>query len=102
MRDTAAYGFSFKETAPFDWPTFTRKRADYVKRLNGIYEKNLLNDGVEYVHGRATFLDPHSVSVTLDDGQKQTVKAKKILIAVGGHPNIPDTPGAAPVRTARA
>lgn len=94
MKDTAAYGFSFKETAPFDWPTFTKKRADYIVRLNGIYEKNLQNDKVEYVHGRAKFLDPHSVEVTLDDGAKATVKAKNILIAVGGHPKIPDTPGA--------
>lgn len=90
-----AYGFSVQETAPFNWGAFVQKRDDYVKRLNGIYEKNLNNDKVEYVHGRATFLDPHSVSVTLDDGSKETIKAKNILIAVGGHPNIPkDVPGA--------
>jgi len=63
--------------------------------LNGIYEKNLGNDHVEFVHGRATLLDKHTIQTTLDDGTKETVKAKKILIAVGGHPNIPkDIPGA--------
>lgn len=89
LRDAKHYGFSFKETAPFDWPLFTDKRAEYVKRLNGIYERNLKNENVEYVHGKATFIDPHSVSVTLDDGSKETITAKHILVAVGGHPNIP-------------
>jgi len=89
MRAAKAYGFSFTETAPFDWATFKHKRDAYVKRLNGIYEKNLANDKVEYIHGRATFLDKHSVEVTLDDGSKQTIKAKNTLVAVGGHPTIP-------------
>lgn len=94
MREAPYYGFSFQETAPFDWTTFSKKRADYVKRLNGIYEKNLKNEKVEYVHGRATFLDPHTVSITLDDGSKAEVRAKNILIAVGGHPNFPPIEGA--------
>ncbi|TKA50284.1 Glutathione reductase, partial [Cryomyces minteri] len=94
MHDAKSYGFSFQETAPFDWTTFKHKRDAYVKRLNGIYEKNLKNDKVEYIHGRATFLNKHEVEVKLDDGSKQPIKAKKILIAVGGHPSLPDTPGA--------
>lgn len=87
IKEAKAYGFSVKETAPFDWTTFKHKRDAYVKRLNGIYEKNLVNDKIEYIHGTATFKDQHSVSVKLDDGSVQDVKAKKILIAVGGRPN---------------
>lgn len=30
----------------------------------------------------------------LDDGSKETIRAKKILLATGGHPNIPNIPGA--------
>ena len=29
----------------------------------------------------------------LDNGSKETIRAKKILLATGGHPNIPDVPG---------
>jgi len=97
MHDAKSYGFHFEETKPFDWPYFKKKRDAYVKRLNGIYEKNLNNDKVEYVHGRATFVDKHSVEVTKDDGSKELIKAKKILIAVGGKPKVPsedDIPGA--------
>ncbi|MCJ1481618.1 Glutathione reductase [Schaereria dolodes] len=89
LNDASAYGFSFKESAPFDWKTFKHKRDAYVKRLNGIYEKNLINDKVEYIHGRAHFLSKNEVEVVLDDGSKETIRAKKVLIATGGHPNIP-------------
>jgi glutathione reductase (NADPH) len=78
-----------KETAPFDWTSFKNKRDAYIKRLNGIYERNLANDKVEYVHGWAKLLSRNEVEVTLDDGTKATINAKKILVAVGGNPTIP-------------
>ncbi|KAH8907053.1 hypothetical protein BR93DRAFT_656752 [Coniochaeta sp. PMI_546] len=88
------YGFSVKETAPFDWTTFKHKRDAYIKRLNGIYERNLANDKVEYVHGWAKLLSKNEVEVTTDDGTKSVVNAKKILVAVGGNPTHgPDIPG---------
>ncbi|KUI61433.1 Glutathione reductase [Cytospora mali] len=95
MHDAKAYGFSIEQTKPFDWPTFKQKRDAYIQRLNGIYERNLKNDKVEYVHGWARLLSRNEVEVTLDDGTKETVRAKKILIAVGGDPKAaPDIPGA--------
>ena len=89
IHQAKSYGFSVAETAPFDWTTFKRKRDAYIQRLNGIYERNLNNDKVEYVHGWAKLLSPHSVEVTLDDGSKSVVNAKKILLAMGGRPTIP-------------
>ena len=93
--DAGPYGFSVQETKPFDWHTFKEKRDAYVRRLNMVYEKNLKNDKVEYFYGTATFTDPHSVKVTLNDNSEVDIKAKKILLAVGGYPNIPkDVDGA--------
>ncbi|EMC97378.1 hypothetical protein BAUCODRAFT_449844 [Baudoinia panamericana UAMH 10762] len=89
-----AYGFHVEETAPFDWRSFKEKRDAYIRRLNGIYEKNLHNDKVEYLHGFASFADPHTVKVTLDDKSEVDIKAKQILVAVGGHPNFPSVEGA--------
>ncbi|PHH86071.1 hypothetical protein CDD83_10792 [Cordyceps sp. RAO-2017] len=95
IHDAKAYGFSLKETAPFDWTTFKTKRDAYVKRLNGIYERNLGNDKVEYLHGWGRLLSRNQAEVKLDDGSKVVVNAKKILIAVGGRPNPPPSiPGA--------
>ena len=95
LHEAKSYGFSIKETAPFDWTTFKHKRDAYVKRLNGIYDKNLSNDKVEWLHGRAHLISKDKAEVTLDDGSKETIRAKKILLATGGHPNIPQNiPGA--------
>ncbi|KAI1433230.1 putative glutathione protein [Xylaria sp. CBS 124048] len=95
IHESKAYGFSVQETAPFDWPTFKAKRDAYVKRLNGIYERNLNNDKVEYVRGRARLLSRNEVEIVGEDGEKSTVRAKRILVAVGGRPaSPPSIPGA--------
>ncbi|KAI9771334.1 MAG: Glutathione reductase [Geoglossum simile] len=95
IHDAKAYGFSVNQAAPFDWTAFKNKRDTYVKWLNGIYERNLANDKVEYIHGRAQLLNRNEVEITLDNGNKETVRAKNILLATGGYPTIPKhIPGA--------
>ncbi|KAI2642158.1 putative glutathione protein [Xylaria nigripes] len=95
IHDSKHYGFHVEEKAPFDWATFKKKRDAYVKRLNGIYERNLNNDKVEYVRGRAKLLSRNEVEIVDDNGEKTTVRAKRIVIAVGGRPaSYPDIPGA--------
>ena len=94
IKHSKRYGFSVREDAPFNWNYFKNKRDAYIKRLNGIYEINLRNEKAEYLHGRATFLNKNEIEVTLDDGSKQIVKGKHIMIATGGYPTIPtDIPG---------
>ena len=94
IKEAKAYGFEVETTAPFKWDYFVNKRDKYIERLNGIYEKNLGNDKVEYLHGTASFVDPHKVKVVLDDNTEVFVNAKKILVAVGGKPNYPPIEGA--------
>jgi glutathione reductase (NADPH) len=89
IHDSKAYGFSVEQTAPFDWSSFKAKRDAYIKRLNGIYERNLGNDKVEYLHGWGRLLSKNQAEVSLDDGSKVIVNAKKILVAVGGKPTPP-------------
>ncbi|KAG4275631.1 glutathione reductase [Fusarium proliferatum] len=95
IHDAKAYGFPVEQTAAFDWATFKNKRDAYIKRLNGIYERNLGNDKVEYLHGWARLLSKNQVEVIVHDGSKLVVNAKKILVAVGGKPTVPpQIPGA--------
>lgn len=35
----------------FDWPYLKEARDTYVKRLNGIYDRNLANSGVKVIQG---------------------------------------------------
>eukprot|EP00761_Pharyngomonas_kirbyi_P012042 gb/GECH01012069.1/.p1 GENE.gb/GECH01012069.1/~~gb/GECH01012069.1/.p1 ORF type:complete len:452 (+),score=108.26 gb/GECH01012069.1/:1-1356(+) len=81
------YGFSTGKTK-FDWHTLKEKRDAYVKRLNGIYERNLKKDDVEHVFGDARFVGPKEIDV---DGT--VYKGDKVLIASGGFPAVPDIPG---------
>ena len=94
LHESKAYGFNFKEIAPFDFTTFKHKRDAFIRRLNGIYERNLGNDHVEYIHGRAHLLSKSEAEIVLDDGSKENIRAKKILLATGGHPIVPPYPGA--------
>jgi glutathione reductase (NADPH) len=88
LHQAEGYGISVGDVK-FDMKTIKAKRDAYVKRLNGIYAKNLENSGVTFVSGDAKFVGPKTVEV---DGKPYT--AKHILIAVGGKPMIPNIPGA--------
>jgi glutathione reductase (NADPH) len=85
------YGWSGLEGARFDWNEFLTNKDLEIARLSGLYTSNLRNAGAEILHGRARFLDPHTLEVG-EDGRR--VSAAKILIATGGRPWAPDVPGA--------
>ena len=94
FKDARAYGFGGYEQPTFDWPMFKKKRDAYVTRLNGIYENNLNKDEIKHFRGRAKFVAKDEVEVALNEGGTQRIKAKRILIATGGRPKLPDIPGA--------
>jgi glutathione reductase (NADPH) len=86
----SGYKFSGVENAKFDWAAFKPQRDAYIRRLNGVYERNFEREGVEYHHGRARFIAKNEVEVTLPDNKgKYTLKGDHITIAIGGHPTIP-------------
>ncbi len=72
----------------FDWKTLIARKDAEIDRLNGLYINTLNGAGVEVINGRATVEGPNTVRV----GDK-TYTAKKILVAVGGWPSMPDVPG---------
>ncbi|SGZ53070.1 CIC11C00000004444 [Sungouiella intermedia] len=102
-----AYGLSDEELdvkfGDFDWSSIKQKRDAYVKRLNGIYERNLEKEKVEYLYGYASFANENGdVEVVLSEDQevpflsgsfkkneKLTFSADKVLIATGGEPVVP-------------
>ncbi|KAJ3073996.1 Glutathione reductase [Podochytrium sp. JEL0797] len=88
LHEAKGYGFDISNNG-FDWPKLKAKRDAYIVRLNGIYNSNLTKDTVDQINGTATFVGPKTVEV---NGSKYT--AEHILIAVGGKPWVPNTPGA--------
>lgn len=91
----------------FDWAKIKDKRDAYVHRLNGIYERNMTKEGVDYIYGHAAFANENGdVEVTITHDQelaflgksvtkdeKLVFSADKVLIATGGQPAVPDVPG---------
>jgi len=88
LADAAGYGWTVPDGS-FDWPALIANKDAEINRLEGIYQKLLANAGVTVHRGRARLLDPHTLEV---DGERVT--ARHILTAVGGHPVVPEIPGA--------
>jgi len=85
--DAVDYGFSL-DCLRHDWNTLVANRETFIQRLNGIYERNLDKDGVEYIAGHARFVDSHTLEV---NGAQY--RAAHIVIATGGHARWPGVPG---------
>lgn len=109
LSNAAEYGFGDEQgnktfqKPSFQWRYFTEKRDAYVRRLNGIYDKNLQNDKVEYISGHGKLVGKNKVEVAIrqEDGsfseEKHVISGDHITIATGGRPTKPsedDIPGA--------
>ena len=88
------YGYDIPENINIDYNHFKKLRDSSVLRLNGAYEKNWNREGIDLVHGRASFVEPKVIEVVDADGSKTRYTAPHILIATGGRPNIPKIKGA--------
>jgi len=83
--DARGYGWSIGEGS-FDWPGFRSHLNAELDRLEGVYRKLLDGSGVTIHDARATLTD--RTTIALSTGE--TVTAKTILVATGGHPVRPD------------
>jgi glutathione reductase (NADPH) len=88
LEDAADYGFR-TGAHEFDWATLKRNRDAHVRDLNEAYARYLGTNKVDVVEGDAKFVGPKTVEV---EGQRFT--ADHVVIATGGHPSVPDLPGA--------
>lgn len=97
LHDMKHYGFSGydSDAISFNWNFIKENRDKYIVRLNGIYERNMGNSGVDSILGTASLADNgKGVVVKPDDGgDAVTYSAKNILIATGGYPTFPDGEG---------
>ena len=84
--DAAGFGWSVPP-ATFDWPTLIAAKDREIGRLSQIYV-DMLRQRRRIIDGRAVVGDAHTVEVA-----GRTYTADKILLAVGGHPTVPDIPG---------
>jgi glutathione reductase (NADPH) len=88
FEDALDYGFV---VGPHElrWAELKRQRDQFVLDLNAGYARGLAANAVEVIHGQARFIGPKTVEV---DGER--ISAEHVVIATGGHPFVPDVPGA--------
>jgi len=68
------------------WRTADQVIKKQVVMRHGFYERN----GVRLLHGRATFVDAHTVEVTRADGGRDRITADHFILATGSRPYRPD------------
>ncbi|MGH8583205.1 MAG: FAD-dependent oxidoreductase, partial [Gammaproteobacteria bacterium] len=68
-----------------------------VEELRQAKYKNLLdnNPNINLVHGRARFLDAHTLEIAVAEGRLKTLRPDRVLIATGATAAVPPTPGLA-------
>ncbi len=88
LEDSRDYGFEVNGV-DFDWSRLKASRDAYVARLNDAYRSRLESNGIAEFRGHGRFVGESKVEVNGDQ-----LTADHILIAVGGAPAWPDSPGA--------
>jgi glutathione reductase (NADPH) len=85
--DAAGFGWTLGARS-FDWGKLIANKNREIARLNGVYERLLIEAGVRIIRARATIADPHTVAVG-----SERFTARYILVATGGWPTKPQVPG---------
>jgi len=81
------YGFDF-EIKSHHWQTLIDNREAYISRIHSSYDNVLGKNKVDVIKGWGTIVDKHTIKVG-----ERLIRAKRILIATGGEPSIPEIPG---------
>lgn len=87
LEDARGFGWTIGESS-LDWGKLVAAKDRELDRLNGIYIRMLRDAGVQILDGRGTIVDEHTVEIA---GERRT--AKRILIATGGWPQLPQLRG---------
>lgn len=85
-----AGSFGWTVDAKFDWPTLLANKDKEIDRLESAYVAGLEKPGVEIIRDRGVITGPNGVKL-LHSGRE--LSARYILVATGGHPQIPEIPG---------
>jgi glutathione reductase (NADPH) len=87
MHKAQDYGFD-KVTPELNWPTLVARRQAYIQRLREIYGNRFEKENMTLFNGYGHFIDKNCIQI---NGEQ--IKAKHIIIACGGKPNMPDFKG---------
>ena len=86
MVRAGAYGIGSGALPPLDLPKLRSWKQEIVKKLTGGIGTLLKANGIETIKGRARLLAPTRVHVEGNDGTKEEIEAKSVILATGARP----------------
>ncbi|SHJ14114.1 Pyruvate/2-oxoglutarate dehydrogenase complex, dihydrolipoamide dehydrogenase (E3) component [Hymenobacter daecheongensis DSM 21074] len=94
IRTAAEYGIRAQEPE-VDFPAIIARKEALVQHSRAGVRSNLTQEhpGITVLHGHAAFTGPHSVRVTLVEGDEREIEAPLIFINTGTRPAIPPLAG---------
>jgi len=84
FREAKGFGWAVGEVS-HDWSALVSAKEAEITRLEGLYARGQASAGVTVVKSRAVLEGPHDVRIV---SENRVVRAKHILIATGGRPNL--------------
>jgi len=93
LKEMEAFGVKL-DGFSIDFNVIQKRKDKVVHQLVSGIEQVLKAYKVEIIRGWATLKDQHTIEVRLTDGEVETLKAEKILLAVGSKPSILPVEGA--------
>lgn len=86
QHDFKELGIVVKDVS-IDFGQLMKVKEKAVKGLTGGIEFLFKKNKVDYLKGHGKFASPHEIEVDLNDGGKETIKAKNVIIATGSEPS---------------
>ena len=88
LRQRTFYGINYRVKRDLTLEDVTRTATHIVHQETAVFENQLHRNGIDTLHGRAQFVDAHTLRVSTGAGER-LVEADKVLIAVGSRPAHP-------------
>jgi NAD(P) transhydrogenase len=84
----AAFDFSLKPDIQI--ATLLSRLEDVISAHDTFMSRQLRRNGISLLHGRAGFLDAHTIDMQTVDGGRQSLTAGAIILATGSRPRNPE------------
>ncbi|MBL1321078.1 MAG: Si-specific NAD(P)(+) transhydrogenase [Methylophaga sp.] len=89
MRQNAALA-DFELSEATEMVTLIDRLDEVLKSHDRYMRKQIDRNGIDRIHGRASFIDNTTIKITNVDGTTIDVSVKKVIIAVGSYPRKPE------------
>jgi NAD(P) transhydrogenase len=90
LRANARLSDDFSLTDNFEMAILIDRLDEVLKAHDSYMERQISRNNIDRIHGRASFVDEHSISITTVRGEPKTFSTEKVIIATGSYPRTPE------------